>query len=255
MKTEIAIVSWAKDIEYLKGCLSSIRKFASGFSGVTLLVPEQERNQFSWVQEVDLKTYDRVADSRLFHLQHQAMKCRADEWCPDADLIFFMDSDCFFIEPVTPADYLVNGKPVLCIENFARLGGNPWKATTDRALGINSQFETMRRHGAIHYRGLFPEFRKLVENVNKMPFMDYVLSCKPDYPWGYSEFVALGNFALMSHWRPKYHFIDVGEQAYPPDHLLDVWSHAPPEAAQGDRYRGKFPGNMTVRQIWQQLGL
>ncbi len=254
MKVEMLIVSYSKDMEWLRFNLRTIEKFADGFSGITVLVPNHERSLFSWVEpQCRLLSYAVPDDSKYHHLAHQIAKCRADEWCPDADLIFFTDSDCFFIEPVIPEDYLKDGKPVLCIESFNRLPGNPWKAPTDAALGINSKWETMRRHGAIHWRNMFPEFRSRVEKVTGKPFHDYVLSCKPDYPWFFSEFVALGNFVLTSHWVSQYHFIDLGKQPWPRNKMLDVWSHAPIDQAQPERYRGLFPPHMTVKQILEKV--
>lgn len=236
MRTEILIVTWSKDIEYLKFNLRSIGKFCSGFEGTTLLVAEQEAGLFDPLASdfgCRLCTYKRVDDPRLWHLHHQAQKCCADLHCPEADFVLFTDSDCVFTEPVTPDEYFVDGKPVLLMEAFSRLAGNPWKPTVDRALCIDAQYELMRRHPAVHYREMFEEFRQRVESCHKTDFMSYVLSCKSDFPWGLSEFASLGAFVHWSNmWRDKYHFIDVATMPRPKDKLAQFWSHAPIDQPQ-----------------------
>ncbi len=236
MKTEILIATWSKDIEYLKFNLRSIQKFASGFEGTTLLVAQQETPLFDPIASefgCRVATYDRVADAARWHLQHQAEKCRADIHCPEADLILFTDSDCVFTEAVTPEDYLVDGRPVLLMEEFSRLTGNPWKPTVDAALGIDAKYELMRRHPAVHWRAMFMPFRAKVEMIHKKLFEDYVTGTKPNFPWGYSEFVSLGAYVHDSAiWSEKYHFIDVACQPRPKDKLMQFWSHAPIDQPQ-----------------------
>lgn len=258
MNTEILIVTYLRDLEYLRWNLKSIRKFASGFHNVRLLVPNQEMQKFRFeLREfsdlIMCDGYPRVDDSRLWHLQHQAMKCRADQICPGTDFILFLDSDCVLTEPVTPEDYFVDEKPVLLIEEYSRLPANhPWKPTVDRALGIDAKYETMRRHPAVHYRGMFKDFREAVERQQNRHFDEYVLSCKSDFPWGWSEFATLGAFVLWdAAWRDKYHFIDVGKVPYPKGKLIQFWSHSPIDQAQG------LPsgGTGTPMEEYRRLGL
>lgn len=255
MNVEILIATWSKDIEYLRWNLKSIAKFASGFSGTTLLVASQEESLFKPICEkfgCSLAMYDRVPDPKYWHLQHQAEKCMADVHCPFKDFVLYLDSDCVLTESITPEDYFVDGKPVLCIEEFSRLSGNPWKPETDRALGFDVKFETMRRHPAVHYRKMFSDFRHRVETVHHVPFYDYVMRQKPEYPWGYSEFCALGAFCLWSDaWKEKYHFIDLAKDQRPPDKLIQFWSHSPVNVQQGT----PFGLTKTPMDVYKQLGL
>lgn len=271
MNTHILIFSIVRDLPYLEYCLRSIKKFATGFTGVTIVVPSQELTGFldgaakqfpkdisySGGMNLEILHYDAPHDRAKWHIAHQAEKCRADLYVPaDTDFIFFMDSDCFFIEPVSPGDYITSeGKPILCIEEYSKMVERPWQAQTSVVLGRPAQWETMRRHGAIHFTDMFGDFRQAVSLVHGIPFMDYALGLKADFPWGISEFNALGNYVLNSHWHTKYQFIDVGIAGYPEDLMLDVWCHAPPDQAQANRYRGRFPAEMTVKQIWEKLGL
>lgn len=107
-------VSYRQDRDWLAYCLKSVQKFCEGFGGVTVLVPEVERADFLMVTDapgVRLWTYQRHLNPRLWHLDHQRMKSRVDEICPDADAVLHIDSDCVFTERVTPNDYLRDGRP------------------------------------------------------------------------------------------------------------------------------------------------
>lgn len=255
MKVDILICSWYKDIPYLEMCLQSIRRFASGFGDVRLLVALEEVPEFMPIAsefQTDLCHYNRDQHPVKWHLHHQAMKCNADKFCINADFILHTDSDCIFTESVSPRDYFVDGKPELLVQSYETCGGErQWKGPTERALGFSCSHETMRRHPAVHYRGMYKEMRECVELVHKMPFDEYVLSCKPDFPWGFSEFNALGSFVLNSHWAEKYHIIDTGAVGHPPSSkkLVQFWSHSPKNQPQST----PWGLNMTPEKAFNKL--
>lgn len=231
MNTQIFIVSYSKDIPWLEYCLRSISKFCQGFGGTRLLVPQQEQHLFTTLAAkhgVILLTYDRNTPPIKWHIHHQLEKCRADQWCPDADFILHTDSDCVFRETVTPGDYFHDRKPILLMEPYTAIdhphrGG--WKATTERAVGFPVEYEFMCRHPAVHYQALYGDIRRTVEQVHGTSFEDYVLSVKPDYPWGISEHNVMGAIAHTAKWHDLYHWIDVSKEARPHDKLLQFWSH------------------------------
>ncbi len=236
MKTEILIATWSKDIDYLVWNLKSIRKFASGFEGTTLLVAEQETPLFDPIASefgCRVATYDRVPDAARWHIQMQGEKCCADIHCPDADFILHTDSDCAFTEAVTPEDYFVGGKPVMLIEQFSRLQNNPWQEPTEYALGFPCLYETMRRHPQVNPRGIYAPLRNHVGLRHHMNFEHYVITRKADYPWGISEHCLLGAFALgRPEWKSQYIWIDVGAMARPKDKIIQHWSHSPIDQPQ-----------------------
>jgi hypothetical protein len=233
MKTEILIVSYAHDIPYLNWCLKSISKFSSGFSGLTLVVPEEERAQFNpmMVEYPHGQMRWSVATHKQpGHLGAQLQKCLADKHCPDADFILHTDSDCIFTEPVTPEDYFVGGKPVMCIAEYRKLPPIPWRAVTEKALGLDCPWETMRRHPQVNPRGVYNDMRQRVSLVNDCLFEHYVMAQKSDYPWGFSEHNCIGSFAHETpRWKSEYHWVDVGSQTYPAPKLMQYWSHAAPD--------------------------
>lgn len=243
MNVHILIFSIVRDIPYLEYCLRSIKKYATGFTGVTIAVPIQEQLEFisktaHFPDRLNgtVKFYNAPDNRELWHISHQGEKCRADHYVPgDTDLILFTDSDCIFIAPVSPADYIQDGKPELLIERFDSITGNPWQKPTEEILKTTVPHETMRRHPAVHWREMFPEMRKHVETVQGMDFTPFVLTRKPDFPWGISEFCLMGAFILKSLWKDKYSVIDLtGGNPHPPSSkkLFQFWSHSPIDKPQ-----------------------
>jgi hypothetical protein len=182
---------------------------------------------------VRLVTFAERVDKPM--LSHEVALCHADEYCPAADFVFHLDSDCIFTEPVTPADYFVDGRPVLVCENFDRFYDfdpqNPgkrnalhWKAAAEVALGFPVTHECMCRHPMIHPRALYPGFRRHVEGVVKQSFDDYVLSCRDQFPQTFAEFTSLGAYA-RKFFADKYHWVEIPFQPRPADKLKQYWSH------------------------------
>lgn len=231
-KTEICIVTYHKDVEFLKYSLYSIKKFARGFTGVTVVCPERDVEVIEPVcrewgpLDTTVELFDEVDGKGMLH--HMAIKCMADRFC-GTDFILHTDSDCIFIEPVTPADYFVDGKPVLLMEHYDRFIDRyptilQWKITSEKALRFTCDHETMRRHPAVHPRAVYGGVRARVEKVHKMPFLDYVLSCKPDFPQGFSEFNVIGGYA-RKEMADSYHWIDLAGEVAPKDKICQFWSH------------------------------
>lgn len=232
--TEIFIASYAKDIPYLEWCLKSIEKFATGFSGTTIIVPHDEIAMFKrFTDKSTVVTYHRVTERNKWQLQAQAQKCLADVYCKGADFVLHTDSDCIFTEPVTPQDYFVNGKPVMLIEAHNRLPGNPWKQVTEEVLKLPVQYETMRRHPQVNPIGIYSDLRKHIETVHQKDFQNFVLSRRCEFPWGFSEHCAIGAFALSQpQWRDQYHWIDLEKEPAPKEKLRQFWSLSPVDKPQ-----------------------
>ena len=204
-RVSIFIVTHAKDKEWLKFCLRSIAKFATGFHRTVVVVPERDKFAFvpiieeSVLSAVELKFSDEPPN--LGHLHHLVVKSTADVWEPDADFIMHVDADCLFREPITPASYFVDGKPVMLIEPWEKIQDRHdpeicWREPTVRALGFDPGYETMRRLPIIYNRRLYLAMRKHMEETHKLGFEPYVMKQRPIFPYGFCEFNALGGFAL-----------------------------------------------------------
>ena len=235
MKVSILIVSWLQDRQWLEYCLRSIEKFASGFHETVVLVPDEELEQFKELVELPKSalwiSYQRVPDKARWHLHHQVMKCRADQYCLGADFILHTDSDCIFSEPVTPEDYFAAGKPVMVMEPYVRLAGCPWQPVVESVLKRAVTHEFMRRHPQVNPERVYPALRKRLCQLHQQPFDDYVLSLKPDHPWGFSDHNVIGAFAWRE-FHDAYHWIDLSRHPRPHSKLIQFWSHSPPDQPQ-----------------------
>ncbi len=249
MRTSIICVTHALDIPWLEYNLKSARKFCKGFSNFVILCPLQELDKFLPLESysspdlpVLVKNYLEFPGKGMVH--HEAMICCADLFLPDADYILHTDADCIFTEPVTPADYIVEGRPVLVIQSFERLGRDAgcykWKACVDKALGTNALYETMQRHPAVHIPEVYKETRRRIEEVHRVPFIDFVIRQENSFPQGYAEFPTLGTIAL-ERFHDRYEFIEVGKDETPRDKLKQSWSH----------WARRDPSK--AQQIWQEL--
>lgn len=237
MNVSILYVTFQRDLEWLRYSLDSFKKFASGFTGVTIVVPTWDVGKFLQFEKystndcpVLIKNFLEYPGKGFVH--HLAMKCYADVFCPNASQILHMDPDCLFRDRVTPDDYFQGGLPVLLIEPYDHIKNvHParynWKAVTEAALKFNCTHETMCRHPAVHHRETYLNTRDHIEKVHVTPFYDFVIKQKNPYPQGFGEFNTLGAYAL-EHMRDKYHFIDrgsEGDRRDPPSKVWQGWSY------------------------------
>lgn len=238
MKTAIFYVTFARDLLWMDYSLQSIRKFGSGFSEICIVVPTVDVDKFKKFEKafgtaecpVRVKGFLEYPQKGFVH--HLAMKCYADAFLPDVDLVLHMDPDCMFHAPFTPDSYVINNKPVLLIEPYESIRrSNPgrfhWKSVTEDSLRFPCNYETMCRHPAVHYTWLYPKVRKHIEMVHGTPFMDFVLKQKNSFPQGFGEFNTLGSYAIDRH-PESYHLIDrgnSGEAADPKPLLTQMWSY------------------------------
>lgn len=234
MKTEILIVTYHRDAAYLSMCLASLERYASGFSGVTCVFPKQDdaiiRPLCNYYNATSIVFEERRDKG---HLHHMIQKCRADQHCPNADLIAHVDSDCIYTETVTPEDYLEDAKPILLIRSYESIkGAVPWKAIVDSSMKMDCKYETMQRHPAVHWRGIYGDLRKHVERCHNQSFDDYLLSLKNDYPPGFSEFNSLGQIVLSTQWKSQYKLHDLDKLPHPKSKLVQFWSRSPVDMPQ-----------------------
>lgn len=235
MKHEIMIVSYRRDFRYLKYCLRSIAKFATGFS-VRLVVPDQDFDEAVTFIRENAPSLGSISTGdewpRKGMLWHMYCIMRADWWCPTADIIYHVDSDCVFTEPVTPEDYLVNGKPILLYESFASLIPKceeikRWQECTRNNLPFEPLYETMRQHPEVYCRRLYERARLLIVQKVGEPLDSYLKKQRNEFPQTFCEHVTLGNVAIHE-FPDDYHFHDLATQPWPKSKLRQAWSHREP---------------------------
>lgn len=236
-KTEILYVTFARDLDWTRFSLESIRKYGSGFSGIKIVVPTWDVNKFLQFERystpecpVLIKNFMEYPSKGFVH--HLAMKCYGDVFCPSADFVLHMDPDCLFTSPFTPSDYLFSNHPVLVIEPYEVLktvhpARYNWKQVTEAAVKFDVSHETMCRHPAVHHKETYKITRDRIEEVHGTPFTDFVIKQKNSYPQGFGEFNTLGAIA-RKYFIDDYHFIDRGDKgpsADPPSKVWQGWSY------------------------------
>lgn len=208
-RVEILIVTFARDMEFLRYCLKSIRLYASGFHGVTIVVPSHEVGLYDWVRrEARVVYFDEPAGKGM--MAHEIQKCRADEWCPGADFILHLDADCMFFRRVTPADYVKDWQALIVGEPYASIT-NPnrhiWKKCVEDATGHTPKHDCMVRHPQVHPRQTYQATRDAVEAFTGRGFNEYVLSCRNEFPQGFAEYPTLATIGLRD-FRLFYNFME-----------------------------------------------
>lgn len=204
---EIAIVTFARDFSYLEYCLKSIDKFGRGFEVVTILIPSIDLPlllgltlKWSIRTPVRIKTMDEWLGAGFLH--HLYMIMNTDKWrCGSGPHVAHIDSDCVFTEPVTPADYLRDGKPILRYEEFSSLCARhpahmEWYTCTQACLPFPVLYETMRGHPEVYHISTYSQARDRMREKTGEQVDSYIRRQKNSFPQTFCEFVTLGNVAM-----------------------------------------------------------
>lgn len=264
MNTSLLIVTFARDFPYLRHCLRSIQKHASGFFELVLAVPPADAPAagallaeispgLPWRLVVEEEWPE---NGMLFH-EWQIM--RGDLLCPESTFIAHLDADCIFRAPVTPQTYIVEGRPVLRWEEFDSVatrepGVLKWREVTLRCLPLKKLKETMRCMPLVYHRETYGLARALIEQKTGREAGEYIRSCEGKFPQGFCEFVTLGNVAMKKQ-PEKYHLVEQqGDRANPPNHVIQFWSHGAPDLFQDVWIDGKQQRVIPINLIREVLG-
>lgn len=263
-RVDILIVTHAKDMEFLKYCLLSIRAFAREFGQVVLLVPERERGKYDWTKRTSVQYFHEPEGKGM--MAHEIEKCRSDEHCPNADFILHMDADCMFMRPTTPDDFVQDWRCLSVCEPYAKITNKNrfiWRDCVKTATGLVPTHDYMVRHPQVHPRDTYYLTRSAVEKYTGRTFNDYVLSCQSEFPQGFAEFPTLSTVGRLLV-PSSYNFREYDKKAdvelccvdpstfqyvyrKSRDHVVEFWSHG-----GIDSYRSECEGviHNRVREFY-----
>lgn len=225
----IFIRSYDKDLPWLEYCLESIQVHCHDFTDFVLVVPAQQLNLFSKKIRPPWHLYVAVERSGNGYHEQQITKLRADAYT-GCEYILFVDSDCIFHTPNSPRTYLTDSDAVqLLVRPWDKADtAICWRASTEKALGWQTPYETMCRLPMMHRRSAIIGCRRHVEEQQHMPIADYIRR-----EGTFSEFNVLGNW-VYRQMDEGYRIIDATIGPQPPQVAKQFWSHAgiKPETAR-----------------------
>jgi len=196
---DIFIRTYPGDYPWLRYCLRSINKYASGFRKVWIVSPQDNPLSgdigYEWKQMND--------ETEDGYLAQQCTKLYADVITDyAADYILHIDSDTLFTRPVSPQDFLVQcGKDgeerqvrwrYTPYENIKV----PWQPIMEKFFGFKPSNEFMRRFPIMVPRWLYPRLREFCYQKHGVVITDYVRN-QPLRE--FSEFNAMGTYAYHYH--------------------------------------------------------
>jgi hypothetical protein len=199
---DIVIKTRPHDYDWLEWCLKSIGTNCFEFNGLILIndIPSIEHPELF----IPLRNkHIGVPLKEPGYLWQQRCKLYADQYS-DAEYILFQDSDTIFTRPVTPSNFIKDGKPVWLYSPLdkARPDQHAWIPVMEKFLGKKPEHEFMRRHPFIVPRWAFEELRTFCKYKHGMSLEDYIMAqAIPGHPLAlvFSEWNCMGFFLWEYH--------------------------------------------------------
>lgn len=211
---DIFVKTFPRDYDWLRYCLRSIDKFTTGFRKIVVVAPDmaipQSCRKMEWIGE---------ADKEPGYLHQQVSKLYADEKS-DADYILFMDSDCIFTRPVTPSNFIREGKVIWGHKEFRDDERRVWAPVLSKWMNEPATRSFMTGHPFVFPRWLFESLREYSRTMHKQELGDYVMGqADPKNMCSFSEFNCAGAWAYK---YAKDKFTWENRDHEPPD---GIWVH------------------------------
>jgi hypothetical protein len=219
--TTIFIRTYDKDAPWLRYCLMSLVKFASGFDHVVITTPKESDRVIRPLAEEFGCLYD-VCDTMADddYVGQQATKMHADTWC-SGEVICFVDSDLVFLRPFTPSCLVDEAGRLTMLKTRYDTIKCPWQSITSGVVGFPVEWEYMRRFPLSYPRSLLPIARAHIEKVQGIEFGAFIRRIPGRF---LSEFNALG--AIAEKYMPEQFVMSdtAGLSELPPLYAKQFWS-------------------------------
>lgn len=214
---DIYIKSYHKDFKFLRYCLKSIAKFATGYNKIILAIPNNEINMLWNTIGEELKTLNisvvPLAEYGDGYLYQQWCKMSANQ-ISDAEFIMYVDSDCIFHFPIDLQTLIKDGKSELLYTHYSKVGDAIcWQQCTESILNKKVEYEFMRRNGLIFKKSTLDNIAKEYPDLERQ----IMLSAR------FSEFNMLGAYAFFNE-LDQYNFINTDDWKYTEPVVRQYWS-------------------------------
>lgn len=256
-KTEIFIVTYGQptkrpsnlivsDFDWLTWCLRAIRRHCTGFTGITLAIPDRDAALLQPIAAEHAQSKSGIPlKIKMFSeppgkgfLMHEIVMASAEQFVPkDTEFVLHVDADVIFKEPITPVEYVHGNKPVYVVRSYESLAevrnGQKvvsdciqWLEPTKLQLGFDPVIYSMCRHPTAFPISFYEPYRKHIEGVHGKPFMEYMLSGRGSHPANRMDFTAMGAWAFkLMHDSFDWIDISAGNHLAPRDKQACFWSH------------------------------
>lgn len=227
MKVDLFVKTWSGDFQWLYYCLESVKKFATNYNELIIIVPEHEKQKFADMNYVlpERTQIFYVKEEGHGYLFQMYIKMQAHKYS-NADYIKYLDSDCIFNKPFDAHSLIYDGKPEMLMTKYLDEAGNNklghgicWKAPTEETLRQKVDYEFMRRHIICYHRQTLVDFEEwFVHDLKQwVAFRNFDQS--------FSEFNVLGAFAYI-YQNDKYKFVDTDKDwIYVDQQVNQYFSH------------------------------
>lgn len=203
MRVSLLVCTYWQDADWWPWFCLSERKYCTGWHEKVLAVPEQDAALFrEKAAEFGWRLYTWPERRDVGQLHHHVIVCRADEVCPEADVVCHLDPDAPLKAAFTPAARVTDDGRVICsTRSYSTLDDRwgCWQRATERAIGGRSFLETMLKFPLAYPRALYAEVRRAVEVHTKRKFDDYLLNGwtkQEDARLHFAEYSTLGAVGL-----------------------------------------------------------
>lgn len=225
MIADIFIKSYPGDFPWLGFCLRSLLKYARGFRQTIVVIPPGHGLNLTQESVIEIE------EQQPGYLFQQVCKLNADRHS-SAEYIWHIDSDCILKRPVTPDEFMVNGKPRWLITqwNDCLESKRNWFHVMAKCVQETPKHEFMRRHGLLIPRFAYGAFRDFIQQTHKLTMEAYVMN-QPAHE--FSEFNCIGFYLHQFH-HEAIHWQDTRE-GLPDNPIEQAWSWGGMTEAERER--------------------
>jgi hypothetical protein len=208
LKTSIVIITYDKDLEFLKYSLKSIAKFCRFYNEVVVVIDQHENDCLQtqkYLESIGQKYFinNDAKHIPIGYIRQQHMKYFMEEYLDDADYVCSVDSDNIFYGDNKPSCFFKNGLPIIGMQKWSDMPNKSFKQCTNETLGFNSDYNFMRRMPLVYPLWLFKEVRDYIEAKHSQGFLSYFKNLRYT-----SEYNILGAYAYRFH-RDSFYWVDV----------------------------------------------
>ena len=210
LKTSILIVTYDKDLEFLKYSLKSISKFCRLYNEVVVVIDDHENDC------VETKKYLESIGQKYFinkeakhitrgYIRQQYIKLYSEKYFDEkTDFVCHLDSDNIFNELNSPDVFFKGCKPVIGMQKWAEMPNNNFEESTNKTVGFDVDYNFMRRMPLVYPRCIFKELREFIISSHG-DITTFLNSMKK-----FSEYNVIGAYCYKFH-KDSFYWVDVVE--------------------------------------------